>query len=290
METGELNILKDILKELEPFEKSHDNNSDEAALDINELVAEFGKMCPDILTDIDDKKGSQATQFVDIVLWEIGPESSKMKKNGPNNKIYRMNFPPNTDEVDGENTQEENKIEKDQPANKTVHIYSSENVFHESNSPTHMNITLKQASLIAMIQLQKLIKYACIQPEPKYLMTPWSADIFAKHDIKYMAKELKMDPCDILITINTSCLPDGCILPASNINCAMACIIFTTRDLNDENTRKSIIRNTSRQYYYAKKSLYSITEVSIWMKYATGGIPCEMIELFKQMGMMSDSK
>lgn len=290
METAELIILKEVLKELEQFEKNHDNNSGELVLDINKLVADFGKMCPDILIDIADSKGSQSTHFVDIVLWEIGPESSKMKNIGSNNKIYRITFPSKTEEIDGENSQEENKIEKDRLAKKTVLIYSNENLFEESNSDTHMNITLKQANLIAMIQLQKLIKYACIQPEPKYLMTPLSADIFAKHDIKNMAKELKMDPCDVLIIINSSCLPDGHILPDSNINCALACAVFTTRDLNDENARRSIIKNTSQQYYYAKKSLYSISEVSIWLKYATGGIPCEMIELFKQIGVMSDSK
>lgn len=289
METIELTILKDILKELKLFEKIHDNNSDEAALDINKLVAEFGKMCPDILTDIDDNKGSQATQFVDIVLWELGSEFSKMKVNEPNNKIYRMHFPAKTEEIDVENKQEKNKTEKE-PSNKTVLIYSNENLFQESNSATHMNITLKQANLIAMIQLQKLIKYACIQSEPKYLMTPWSTNIFAKHDIKDMAKELKMNPCDVLIIINTSCLPDGHILPASNINCAIACTVFNTRGLNDENARRSIIKNTSRQYYYAKKSLYSISKVSIWMKYATGGIPYEMIKLFKQIDVMSDSE
>lgn len=291
MEAKELKMLEDALEEIKLFE-TNEHTHDEAALDINVLVAEFAKFFPDILIDFKDDEKSYANEFTSIILMKIGPEYSKMKKNGKVDEVWRMKFPSKAVEVEVEveNEKRDEKIKINQELFKTLHICSNKNVFNELNvESTDMKVTLEHASLVAMFQLQKLIKFGCMEPRPVYSMTPLCEAIFSKYHIKDVAEQLKMDPCDVTMTMNASCMRNGHVFPTSDINCALACNIFTTRRLT-EGIRRSILKRIAKQYYHAKGTRHSVPELRVWMKYATGGLPIELmpenlIKLFESIKM-----
>lgn len=275
MEVKDLTMLEDALKELKLFEtdEHHPSRSythGKAVLDINALVGEFEKFCPDILVEVEHDKKSYATKFTSIILMTIGPEYSKMKKNGDVDKVWRFKF---EDEAEIESREKDEKEKTNQGIVKMLYVCSNKKMFDKLDvDSTGIKMTLEHASLVAMFHLQKLIKYAGMKPEPVYVMTPLCTVIFSKHHIKDIAEELKMNPCDVTMTMNASCVRNSHVLPTSDVNCALACNIFTTRGL-PEKIRKSILKKIAQQYYCANGTRYSVPELKVWMKYTTGGLP-----------------
>lgn len=226
------------------------------AIDLPELQKQFKLHCPDYMEEIGDAP-SKALSFCSKIIYEIEPESRKVKK-GTGDKTWMFVF-----------------VNKN--INHAVYVSTSKedsNDFKATHKPTHMILTLKQAALLAHETFARVVTAALLIDGKQVLLTPLAGACFSRDDVPLLAGDLGESIPDVLNKINQSTQSGGQLLKHGDVDFAICASISATRNLKDENMKKSIVTKTVKQYISCKK-VPNKERISIIAKYATGGIPAE---------------
>lgn len=227
--------------------------------DVTKLRTEFKKHCDDYMTDLALEQRSKAVEFCSKIIYEIGPESRKVKK-GTGDKVWKFIFNVKVGTIDEKHTV-------------FVATYKQENAqFISDDKPKSMILTLKQSGLIALETFSRLVKLG-YQKQMK-LMTPLAGACFSKDDLTNMAQELKMLEPNLLIAINQSTQGGGQYLAFSDIDIAVCASIAATRNVKEESLKKGIVVKVLKQYMNKGKTPNK-ERMMIISRYATGGVPTE---------------
>jgi len=240
--------------------------------DVDSLRLEFKKHCDDYMTDLMLERKSKAVEFCSKIIYEIGPESRKVKK-GTGDKVWKFIF-----SVKVNNIEEKHSV--------FVATYKQENAqFVQDHQAKSMILTLKQSGLIAMETFSRLVKIG--YTKNMKLMTPLAGACFSKDDLNSMAKDLQKSEVDLLIAINQSTQGGGQYLAWSDIDIAVCASIAATRNVKEEPLKRGIVVKVLKQYMNKGKTP-SKERMLIISRYATGGVPSEFA--YDELIRMFDSE
>lgn len=226
------------------------------ALDLPELQKQFKSHCPDYMEEIGNAP-SKALSFCSKIIYEIGPESRKVKK-GTGDKTWKFVF-----------------VNKNINHAVFISTYKEDsNEFTTTHKPTHMTITLKQAALIAHETFARVVTTALLADGRQILLTPLAGACFSRDDVPLLANDLGESIPDVLNKINQSTQSGGQLLKYGDVDFAICASISATRNLKDESVKKSIVTKTVKQFISCKK-IPNKERIAIIARYATGGIPAE---------------
>lgn len=139
-----------------------------------ELRRIFKTHCDDYMNELQEDVKSKAVKFCSKVIYEVGPESRKVKKR-TGDKVWKFIF-------------------KSSDVNHYVFIatYKQENAeFKPENTPNTMILSLKQEALLVHETLVRLVQYGF--RKDKILMTPLAGACFCKEDLGILAEELGVE-------------------------------------------------------------------------------------------------
>ncbi|CAH0396060.1 unnamed protein product [Bemisia tabaci] len=164
-----------------------------AQFNFNELEKQFVKICSDNSEPITkDNPMMRIFFFCGKVLYEIGPESRKVKNN-MGDKTWVMHFPSNIN-------------------NKLIIITAYISTFKNPSSTykgetmdTKRVLTIKQASHLAVEILGRICTKAATEVKPKILLTPLAGAVFSKEDIIKLSGVLKVNLGTVVGVVNKSC-------------------------------------------------------------------------------------
>nr|WQM60716.1 MAG: putative nucleocapsid [Phasmaviridae sp. 1] len=251
-------------------------------IDMAELIAAFKKILPDYTTELRTDVGNMSLWFSSKVIYEVGPESRKVKK-GSSDKVWRFVVPP---EAKG--------------TEKVIFIatFKNNNTYEKVANENQIVLTIKQATLLAVNKLSELVKIAAIQES--YILTPLAGAIFSRLDLTHLTEELNAAKSTnigvgaIVDVINSSCTPGGQYLPNSRSHVAAVSAVVATQNIKDPGVRNQIIAKTVRQYINAGK-IFDMPSYVIYAKYATSGVPqgldpISLLDKFRDVQQMSKLK
>lgn len=242
------------------------------AIDLPELQKQFKLHCPDYMEEIGDAP-SKAIAFCAKIIYEVGPESRKVKR-GSGDKTWKFIF-----------------VNKNINHAVFVSTYKEEsNDCKALHKPTHMIMTLKQAALIAHETFARVVTSALLDDGRQILLTPLAGACFSRDDVSLLANDLGESIPDILNKINQSTQTGGQLLKYGDVDFAICATISATRNLKDDGIKKSIVTKTIRQYMACKK-VPNKQRISVIARYATGGIPSEfgydeLLKLYDQAQLL----
>lgn len=243
--------------------------------DLNVLQSEFKKHCVDYKQGLEMDKKSLAVEFCSKVIYEIGPESRKVKK-GTGDKVWKFIFNKKISDKDA--TYEKHTV--------FIATYKQENAqYKPDNQPKSMILTLKQSGLIAMETFSRLIKLAFTQNMK--LLTPLAGACFSKDDLPKLSSDLGISEVDLLISINQSTQGGGQYLMYSDVDIAVCSSIAATRNVKEEVLKKGIVVKVLKQYM-GKGKTPSKDRMLIIARYATGGVPTEFA--YEELVRMFDAE
>ncbi|CAH0775302.1 unnamed protein product [Bemisia tabaci] len=201
--------------------------------------------------------------FCGKVLYEIGPESRKVKTN-MSDKTWVMHFPYNKD----------GKL-----VIRTAYISTFKNAassYKGEDLDTKIVLTIKQASLLAVQVLGKICTKAAKEIEPKILLTPLAGAVFSKDDIDKLSKDLKVDLHTVVRVVNKSCQSGAHYLDESDIHVACVAAITATKAMTNKQLRFSKIKKTMKQFTAAGKHFNPDT-FKIYAQRSNCGLPEELM-------------
>lgn len=224
---------------------------------LTELRRAFKLHCDDYMEDLVDDVKSKAVEFCSKVIYEVGPESRKVRK-GTGDKVWKFVFTRNDDQ--------------------TKHFvfiatYKQENAeFKPESNLNTMVLSLKQAALLVHETLARLVVFGMSQS--KILLTPLAGACFCKEDLPKLAESLEVPLVNLLISINQSTQGGGHYLSHSDIDIAICAAHAATRNVKDENLKKNIVVKLIKQYM-TQGMQPNKDRIKLISRYATGGVPVE---------------
>ncbi|WBM84617.1 MAG: nucleoprotein [hymenopteran phasma-related virus OKIAV227] len=227
-----------------------------AEFDFTELQKTFKQHCNDYGDDLVENVPSKALEFCSKVIYEVGPESRKVKK-GTGDKVWKFIF----------------------GTGKDAHIvyvatFKSENALYNPEASTHhMVLTIKQAGLLAIMTFGHAVAYAYLT-HAKVLFTPLAGACFSKEDLVAFANSLNINVETLIIKINASCQSGGHYVPVSDPNIAIVSAIAATRNVKEDSLRQSIVMKLVKQYINVGK-MPDKDLLRRCAPFATGGVPTE---------------
>lgn len=224
--------------------------------DYQTLQKEFKKLCPDYMLPITEESKYQCIDFCGKIIYEVGPESRKVKK-GSADKMWKFLF----------------------ANDKVVYVSTfkgeAASYVHEANENI-MVLPVRQASLIAMHTFLQICEWVSSQPgaDSVSLLTPLAGACFSKDDIPRISEILNCTKTECLLVINASCQSSGQYLAASNGSVALCAAYSATRGLKDKKIKQSIVSKVIKQYMHQRKAPETLL-VHTLAPYCNGGIPAE---------------
>ncbi|XP_023171373.2 uncharacterized protein LOC115483325 [Drosophila hydei] len=200
--------------------------------DFQKLMKTFTEICPDFCDEPSYANATMSRRFAEQVIFEYSREAKEAKAK-------------NIDEV-----------RKMTLVSKCAQEYSIKNkvtiLLYTKNPPPptqpsllhgHLELTFKQASLLAVAKYCQLVPYLVARNE--IVLTPLAGAIFAKEDLPEFARALREPLPDLVMAIISSCQTDGYYLQHSRCDIALAALIKTVNDLK---MRASIVKKTIKMY------------------------------------------
>ena len=219
------------------------------AFDYNEAKKQFKMHCMDYMDALAMDTKSFAVEFAAKMIYLVGPELRKVKP-GQVDKTWRFVF----------------TYEKNQQF-VFVSTYKTQ-TYNPSNNDTQMVISVKQASLLAMETLVRICSLAA--KDNCHILTPLAGAIFSRDDMEEIASIFGVEPNEAAIIINSSCQSGGQYLPQSNGSAAIVAAFAATRNLKDDNLKRSIVTKITKQYLRAQKSIDKVVIMQL-AYFVTGG-------------------
>lgn len=227
------------------------------ALDFHELQTQFVKHVPDFSSDLSYDVANIAVEFCSRIIYEVGPNTRSVKKDTGDRYWKFIVMHGDVRHVLLVRTYK-------------ATTYVQKDVIH---TDTSMEMTVKEAGLLAMITFSKLITIGCMNGF--CIMTPLAGAVFSKLEVGKMARDYNVTIEEMLKIINASCQNGGQYLPDSNGTFAALAIYTSTRNMKDQKVRAQMCNKLIRQYINNKKPV-SAEEFRKFAKYSTGGIPTEL--------------
>lgn len=226
--------------------------------DFDKLLMEVSHIMPDLRMNLNAEVAMYCIEFASLVLFTVGPATRSVKE-GQRDQCWAMTVPS-----------------EDRKMVNTIFVATHKGKPPAISQPTVENhkicLTIKQASLISLYVVAKLVKIIC--NSEKILLTPLAGAIFCKDDVPKIAEELGMELIDVINMINASAQSGGFYLPSSTCAAAAVCALVATKGA-EEKVAKSIVTKTIKQYYGHHK-IMDLKQFDVLSKYATGGVPSGM--------------
>lgn len=230
--------------------------------DFPTLKRQFTTLCRDYDMPLNANTNSYAVDFCAKILFEVGPDTRKVKK-GQSDKTWKFVFTYNVQShVVGQIATERCYV--------LVSTYKS-STYEPAFGHNTLVLSVKQASLLAVVTLNRI---CAIGVDYNFLMTPLAGAIFAREDIPVLAEKFGVNNGAMTGIINSSCQSGGQHLANSNANIAIAAAYSATKGLKDKEQRKQIVTKTTKQYLRTGKAI-SNAHLAFAFNHAHGGVPNE---------------
>lgn len=245
-----------------------------AAFDFNAIRAHFSLICEDFEAQLALETPSKAVEFCSKMIYEVGPEARQVRKKD-GDKTWRFMF------VYKKNNKLQTKVA-------FVSTYKTdESSYKVEMEPTKITLSVKTASLLAVIILNKLNGISMNMNPPVILLSPLAGSVFSKDDIPKIAEELNAQVYKIVCVINASCQSGGHYLDDSRLHCAAVASIVATRNVKDPKMKDAIVGKTIKQYLNVKKE-FKTTFYEAYAEFGHGGVPSvlspnNLIKLFEDI-------
>lgn len=234
-----------------------------ADVDISQLQSAFKAICIDYMEPLKIDVPSKAVEFCSKIIFEIGPDSRKVKK-ADGDKVWKFKFAYRDE--DG----------KPYVACAFICTFKADNSeYKQTGEARKMILSVKQASLLALDTFCRLSDLAYTHDQTQLLLTPLAGAIFSKRDLPNLAAELKIGIPMLLRRINTSAQTGGHALEDSKIHLAAVCSLVATRGIKDEKVKLSIVTKVIKQYTARGKEFREHT-FNIYARFAHGGVPANL--------------
>lgn len=238
--------------------------------DFDELMETFKTYCWDFQKDLQLNTVSKAVQFCSLILYTVGPESRTVKKNMAD-KTWEFKFPYGP--------KDDGRLDKTICKFVYVSTYKNPNAVYNHGSQTNgLVLSIKHASLLAMVTMSKITDIIGGSQNPSYMLTPLCGAIFSKIDIQAISMSMKLVPREVVKVLNESCQSAGHYLDNSDVTvAAIAAIVATTRlrSKGKADEANQIVTKIVKQYLSRGKD-FSETTFAALAQYATGGVPAEL--------------
>ncbi|KAL1492658.1 hypothetical protein ABEB36_010884 [Hypothenemus hampei] len=212
-----------------------------STFDFEALKRDFKVICEDYENDVNPGQKYKCLDFCSRILYEVGPESRQV-----NDKEVRI---------------------------KTAFVFKEgANTYTPESSNTKIVLTVRHASLLALLTLERINVVALQMTPPRPLLTPLAGAVFPKDDLGALAGILGADPIAVLCTINASCQSGGQYLPNSRLYVALVAAVVATKNVKTKAIRDIILKKTAKQYLTAKK-VWDADKFAVYESHAHGGIP-----------------
>lgn len=240
-----------------------------AAFDFESMKADFVKVCPDFASEINDNTPLHCLSFASEVLYVIGPESRKVAST-KKDKMWKLRFvTKKTDEAGKAGSKTKVAF---------VSTYKMNQTYVQSATDNSINLSVRHASLIAMVTFNKVSIYSLNKIPSKLLLTPLAGAVWTSTDLTTLAALAGMTLSETLLGVNSSCASGGHVLKDSKASIALAAACANTSRLpmkGKADVMMSILHKTAKQYHNAKKE-FDDEEFRIFSALATGGLPNEI--------------
>lgn len=240
-----------------------------ATFDFEAMKADFTKVCPDCAAKIKDNTPLHCLSFASEVLYVIGPESRKVAAT-KRDKIWKLRFvTKKTDEAGKAGSKTKVAF---------VSTYKMNQTYVQSATGNTINLSVRHASLIAMVTFNRVSIYSLNKVPSKLLLTPLAGAVWSSTDLPSLGLLSGLSLSETLLRINSSCASGDHVLPDSRASIALAAVSANTSRLpmkGKADVMMAILHKTAKQYDSAKKE-FDEDEFKVFSVLATGGLPNEI--------------
>lgn len=239
-------------------------------VDFADVYHEFKKHCY-IHNILEPKDKSHAGLFAYRILFEVGPSSRKNK-----NYICTCVFPVMVPVLDENGKPRKDVNDEDilvaKPDNEVKMVVVANRNCPEltSKRDCDMILSVEHAYLIALKIMKPIIRLALISEPRKFALTPLASAVYTPRSIEAMAKIMDIGLDDMMVQVNYSAHSSGYLLDCSDVNCAVACALFGTRNMTLVEKRYRVIERTMNGYIRSGAE-HDSTHMTIYALFAMGG-------------------
>lgn len=233
-----------------------------AAFDFDAIRRHFSLICEDFETALSLDTPSRAVEFCSKMIYEVGPEARQVRKKD-GDKTWRFMFVYN-------------KRDRLQTKVAFVSTYKTDEASYKvETEPTKITLSVKTASLLAIIILNRLNAISMNMTPSVILLSPLAGSVFSKDDIPTIADAIHAQPLKVVQIINASCQSGGHYLRDSRLHCAAVASIVATRSIKDKRLKDAIIGKTIKQYLNMKKE-FNARFYEAYAEFGHGGVPSNL--------------
>ncbi|CAG9822190.1 unnamed protein product [Phaedon cochleariae] len=198
------------------FIKTHGSSS----VDFAQLQKDFTKICMNFSDTIRIDVKSMAVEFCSKMIYEVGPQARQVKKTG--DKTWKFMFMYKVND----------KLVVKVAFVSTYKKEEAQYVLEASNQK--ITLSVRNASLLAMMTLEKLNELAMIQTPSIMLLSPLAGAVFSRDDLTKISAEVNTPVGKIINIVNASYQSGGHYLPSSRMHVSAVAIIVATRNIKDD--------------------------------------------------------
>lgn len=284
-------------------------------MDVAALVVEAAIIMPDILEELAWEQSYLCLDYMRKVVYSIGPATRGVKKGKDSDIHWRLRVLTSMTDaqmtkyrdtdfasisghvkaaavVATENDNHKarlhdifNKIKLDSAGKRNVAGMFIISTYKNGSAPTNapkvvdgvLNLTVKQATIIALFVLAKFTKLATTMGNDVF--TPLAGAIFPRDKLDDMMQDADLAQVfatkgDLIDSINKSAQNGGQFIDGARADLAAVCAITGTMNITKLTERKAIVTRTVKQFSNQGRPLDK-NVFEAMCKYATGGVPME---------------
>lgn len=233
-----------------------------SAFDFEGIRRHFSLICEDYENALALETPSKAVEFCSKMMYEVGPEARQVRKKD-GDKTWRFMF------VYNDNNKLKTKVA-------FVSTYKTDDASYKiEKEENKITLSVKTASLLAVVILNKLNEISMSLEPPIILLSPLAGSVFSKDDIPLIAEGVRTTAHKVVCVMNASCQGGGQYLRDSRLHCAAVSSIVATRGIKDKKMRDAILGKTVKQYLNAKKEL-NPRYYEVYAEFGHGGVPSNL--------------
>lgn len=227
-----------------------------AAFDFTAVRRGFAHICENFEEPLAMEVKSKAVEFCSKMIYEVGPEARQVRKKA-GDKTWRFLF------VYNHGGKLQTKVA-------FVSTYKADEASYKIEAePTKITLSVKTASLLAIIVLNKLNEISMSMVPQVALLSPLAGSVSSKDDIPKIAQALGATSTSIVQVINASSQSGGHYLKDRKLHIAIVATIVATRGVKDKKMKDAIIGKTIKQYLNAKKE-FKMRHFEVYAEFGHG--------------------
>lgn len=240
--------------------------------DFDNIRRRFGQICEDSQQEMAMERRSKAVEFCSKMIYEVGPEARQVRKKD-GDKTWRFMFLYN-------------KNNKLQTKVAFVSTYKADEAQYKIEvEQTKITLSVKTASLLAIIILNRLNEISMTKVPSVILFSLLAGYVFSKDDVNKISEAIRVTSLRVVQVINASCQSGGHYLRDSRLHIAAVASIVATRGVKDQRMKDAIIGKIVKQYLNAKKE-FNPRLYEIYAEFGHGSVPsnlspANLIKLFE---------